>query len=284
MTQQDLLTDTDWQAAFATSTLTPPAPGRVLPGHRVACYGGLPGGYAPIEARVVAVGPQYTRVRVHGDPIARRVPNDLVKLSYVDPIAHAWPRDPRDADAHPHRGRYTHPVTGRWLPHWSWIGWTVAEHLEYRAGRRPLLGRPELAPRRLVIVGCGGRKEPRLSDAHAMYTGSYHLACRRAADALTASGGDWIILSALYGLLYPHDVIERYDLRMGQPGSVAAETIAYQAQQLGLAEADEVIVLAGRAYADIVSAVWPHAIRPLDGTASMGEQLSRLAAIAADTA
>jgi hypothetical protein len=43
-----------------------------------------------------------------------------------------------------------------------------------------------------------------------------------------------------------------------------------------------VVVLAGRRYAGALSSVWPRAVRPLDGTRSMGEQLQRLAAIARD--
>ncbi|WP_156517639.1 hypothetical protein [Rhodococcus sp. LB1] len=40
-------------------------------------------------------------------------------------------------------------------------------------------------------------------------------------------------------------------------------------------------MLAGRDYSRIVTAVWPHARTPLAGSRSMGEQLQRLAGIAA---
>jgi hypothetical protein len=101
-----------------------------------------------------------------------------------------------------------------------------------------------------------------------MYVGSYHRAARRAAEALARPGDYVMILSAKYGLL-------------GQPGAIDAQTLTWQAQQLGLADVADVVVLAGRAYADLVRTVWPHAARPLAGTAGIGHQLHRLAAITA---
>ncbi|MFG1872101.1 DUF6884 domain-containing protein [Micromonospora arborensis] len=273
----------------------PPGPGSVPAGAKVMC---LPGSLPPSEgcmprATVVSVGPKFTRVRMH-EGHERRVCNDLIQLDTSSGYAEAYGLDPRDRPL-PY-GRYTAGrsfASGQWLPRWSWMGWTVTQHLEYAAGRRTLAEPPQAAPKRLVVVGCGGAKADRVAgDAHGMYVGSYHRAARRAADALMArdpgrlglgSGQDCyqVILSAQYGLLDLFDVIEKYDLRMGEPGSVTAETVRYQAQQLGLLDAEEVIVLAGRAYADVVSAVWPHALRPLDGTAGIGPQLQRLAAIRA---
>lgn len=87
-------------------------------------------------------------------------------------------------------------------------------------------------------------------------------------------------MSARYGLLDLEQPIDPYDLRMGQPGCVSSATLAAQAHRLGVANAAEVIVLAGKAYADAAAAVWPHARRPFDGTTSMGEQLRLAAAIA----
>ncbi|WP_053065359.1 DUF6884 domain-containing protein [Micromonospora sp. RV43] len=245
------------------------------------------------RATVVSVGPKFTRVTMQ-EGHERRVSNDLVQLDTQSGYAEAYGLAPHDRPL-PY-GRYAAGrsfAPARWLPRWSWMGWTVAEHLAYAAGLRPLDDPPAAPPKRLVIVGCGGKKSHlKEVDAHGMYVGSYHRAARRAADALVArdpgrfgvgSGRDryQVILSAKYGLLDLFDVIERYDLRMGEPGSVTADTVRYQAQQLGLLDVEEVIVLAGRKYADVVSAVWPHALRPLDGTAGVGPQLQRLAAIAA---
>ncbi|MER5608236.1 DUF6884 domain-containing protein [Micromonospora tulbaghiae] len=262
----------------------PPGPGRVLPGHGVVCLdGALPrrdfGNMT--TAVVVSVGPKNTTVRVHGEARTRPIPNDLVSLDNRPQLCWAWPPDPRDPPL-PVSGRFTHPWNYRAMPHWSWIGWTVAQHLEYARGERPLVPEPVgLGLRRLVIVGCGGKKAGHNTDAHSMYAGSYFTAARRAADKLVGASTGQLILSARYGLLALHDVIAPYDLRMGEPGSVTVEQVRYQAEQLGLADTEEVIVLAGRAYADVVSAVWPHARRPFDGTAGIGEQRQILAAITA---
>jgi hypothetical protein len=130
---------------------------------------------------------------------------------------------------------------------------------------------------RIVIVPCGSAKLPGRAAAGDMYIGSYHQATRRAAAAL---GGQLLILSARYGLVTPDQLVDPYDLRIGDNGCVSVTTVKEQALRLDVAEPAEVIVLAGAAYADVASAVWPTARRPLDGTRGIGPQLQRLAAIA----
>ncbi|MEU8406908.1 DUF6884 domain-containing protein [Micromonospora sp. NPDC048842] len=139
--------------------------------------------------------------------------------------------------------------------------------------RRTVMGRDDA----VVIVPCGVAKLDRPAPAGRMYTGSYHRACRRAADRI---GGRLLILSARYGLVTPDTVIEPYELRMGQPGAVSVPTVRAQARRFGIDVADTVTVLAGRDYADPVTAVWPHARRPLDGTRGMPEQMAVLAELA----
>lgn len=139
--------------------------------------------------------------------------------------------------------------------------------------RRTVRGRGE----HLVIVPCGHAKRDRPAPAGQMYTGSYHQACRRAAARL---GGRLVILSARYGFLDPATVIEPYELRMGQPGSVTVPTLHAQARVMGIDVAGTVTVLAGRDYADPVTAVWPHARRPLDGANGIGPQMARLTELA----
>lgn len=139
--------------------------------------------------------------------------------------------------------------------------------------RRTITGRDDA----VMIVPCGSAKLDHSAPAGLMYTGSYHRLVRRAADQL---GGRLVILSARYGLLTPDMVIEPYELRMGQPGAVTVATLRAQARRLGIDVAGTVTVLAGRDYADPVSAVWPHARRPLDGTRGMPEQMTVLAELA----
>ncbi|MDQ1018868.1 DUF6884 domain-containing protein [Streptomyces afghaniensis] len=48
---------------------------------------------------------------------------------------------------------------------------------------------------------CAARKLGHPAPAGELYIGSYHRACRAAADALTADGGTVLIFSDLYGLV-----------------------------------------------------------------------------------
>ena|GEM_PF-861234 len=250
-------------------------PGLVAPGIRVQCRpGALPASYGQPLADVLAIGLKASRIRVCGEQRERRVPNTLLEPDY---------RRVATEEARGRGERLTNPWTWQWLPRWAWLNWTIADHLAHSRGQRLLLGEPAPAPARLVIVGCGARKRTTISDAGNMYIGSYHRAARRAADALLRPGDRVMILSAKHGLLALDDPIRPYELRLGQAGAVDADTVRRQAEELGLLAAGEVIVLAGKAYADMVTAVWPHALRPLDGYAGLGHQLHRLATIANTT-
>jgi hypothetical protein len=134
----------------------------------------------------------------------------------------------------------------------------------------------------VIIVSCGGRKKTaaRPVPAGEMYTGSYHRALRRAADALTQGGrtGRTLIFSALHGLLSLHDPITPYDLRMGDEGSVTGEHLRQQAIALGIIGA-EVTVLGPHRYVEASRTVWPDLTAPLEGSRGIGEQLGRLADI-----
>jgi hypothetical protein len=61
---------------------------------------------------------------------------------------------------------------------------------------------------RLVVIACGARKGPEPIAAGYLYEGSLFKAARKAA---LASGQDWMILSAKYGLLDPRRVIAPYE-------------------------------------------------------------------------
>lgn len=133
----------------------------------------------------------------------------------------------------------------------------------------------------LVIISCGASKQPRPSAARDLYTGPFFRCCRRAAEALSPWRG-WLILSAKYGLIRPAAVIEPYDLRMGQPGSVTAATVAAQATAMGLSDCGNVVVFAGQRYAAIVRAIWPEADVPAQRLrwGGMGRQMSYMTLVA----
>jgi hypothetical protein len=139
---------------------------------------------------------------------------------------------------------------------------------------------PAAPPQPLVIIPCGGAKLPHAAPAGELYTGGYHRAARRAADVLAGPAGRVLILSAKWGLLELGDPVAPYEQHMSKPGAIAVDTVRAQARELGIADATDVTVIAGKAYADVVTAVWPHAARPLDGTHGMGEQLARMKALA----
>ncbi len=132
---------------------------------------------------------------------------------------------------------------------------------------------------RVVVIPCGAAKLDRPAPAGELYTGSFHRACRKAADALARPGDTVLVLSALHGLVPLDHVLAPYELRMGQAGSVTGDQLRRQARELGVDAAREVIVLAGAAYTAAARQVWPRAAAPLEGAGGMGYQLQRLKAL-----
>ncbi|MFE7332560.1 DUF6884 domain-containing protein [Streptomyces sp. NPDC057565] len=137
---------------------------------------------------------------------------------------------------------------------------------------------------RVVVVSCGGRKSTTNQDvkipAGDLYTGSYHRAARRAAEALSQGGqrARALILSAMWGLVSLHEPIAPYDLKAGEEGTVTGDQLRRQAAALGINEA-HVTVLGGRAYVDLARHVWPDLTAPLEGSRGIGDHLARLADI-----
>jgi hypothetical protein len=133
---------------------------------------------------------------------------------------------------------------------------------------------------RLVIVGCGKDKLDTPARAAVLYTGPYFYACKRA--ALTLAWGDpdaeLRVLSALHGLLRYDQVVDPYDKRLGQPGSVTAAKLRAQARRQRLLGAP-VTVLANKGYTALVRQVWPDAAAPLEGAGPIGKQLHVLKTI-----
>lgn len=100
------------------------------------------------------------------------------------------------------------------------------------------------------VIPCGREKLDHAAPAGELYTGQgfkHALRCVQqlaAGDAEPTTGPDdepvpgrtarILVLSALYGLVTLDQVLEPYDLMMGQPDSVTAETLTVQAQALGI--------------------------------------------------
>ncbi|MGW1506069.1 DUF6884 domain-containing protein [Streptomyces mirabilis] len=129
----------------------------------------------------------------------------------------------------------------------------------------------------LVVIPCGSRKLGRRARAADLYVGSYHRACRRAADALRPDR--LLILSARYGLLDLDDVIDPYDTPHGAADTITARALLQQATVRDIVLLDPVVALGGARHAGLVRTIWPHARTPLAGTRGMGEQMARLAVL-----
>ncbi|WP_241032096.1 DUF6884 domain-containing protein [Rhodococcus pseudokoreensis] len=247
---------------YTDPALTPPTPGAALvlevglvfsrPG--VGPKGGGRHGGIPL-----AVGPTTTLLRRH-DGTRLRLPNTDLLLWHT-PFLMAGHR---------------HGVVGlHHRPGWEWLDWTLADHVthdHHTAAAAPAHG---VTPVRagqsspLVIVGCGSRKRTGVGavPAGALYLGTFHRLCQRAARRL-APVESIRILSGRFGLLPLDTVVAPYEMRVGEPGSVTADTVHAQASAQGLLDLEDVIVLAGRDYSRIVTAVWPQARTPPAGSAN----------------
>lgn len=129
----------------------------------------------------------------------------------------------------------------------------------------------------LVVIPCGSRKLGRRTRAADMYVGSYHRACRKAADALQPD--QLLILSARYGLLDLDDVIEPYDTAHGAADAITDQVLPKHATLRDIVRLDPVVALGGARHVSLVRSIWPHARTPLAGTRGMGEQMARLAVL-----
>lgn len=255
--------------------LTPPAPGVDLI-MQVGLVHSLPGIGPKIGGQYIGIprviGPLHTRLWRPHDQVEMTLPNTDLQL---------W-NNTFHVAGHRH-GEFK--LSER--PGWHWLRWTIADHVTHdlrQAAVAADLGITPVHPGEpgdpLVIVPCGAAKAAFPRPAGAMYLSGYHRLARRAARALTDDPNVRIV-SALHGLLPLDQVIDPYDLRLGQPDSITAEQLEEQADHQGLLGHPDVVILAGRDYTRLALTVWPHAHTPLAGTRGIGEQQHRLARIAA---
>lgn len=112
-----------------------------------------------------------------------------------------------------------------------------------------------------VIIPCGAAKAPVECPARDLYVGGMF---RNALDAASSdafdTGATVLILSALHGLITLDTVIAPYDVKMGDAGSVTADTVAAQATALGIQWLDEVYAFLPGAYLRVADT----ALRSLD--------------------
>lgn len=110
----------------------------------------------------------------------------------------------------------------------------------------------------VVVIACAAAKLATPAPAAELYTSANFTLMLRAARALADNqGGRVLILSALHGLLELDAVVEPYDVKMGDRGSIAVDVLAEQVAALNLgtvttllphayaARLDEAVALAG---------------------------------------
>ena len=259
---------------------------------------------------IISVGPKCVKWRPYGSDRDVRTPLDHMTINAVAHINQDSMVRAYSAALAAGRSLPRYP---------EWTRWTLAAHLEHAAARTAArraarltrllpaaveeVARHVLATRpaavqhprlalpapaavsatvrqdRVIVIPCGASKLTHAAAASDLYIGSFHRACARAVDALATPGTTVLVLSALYGLVTLDRVLDPYDLRMGQPGSVTGDQLRAQARELGVDRTAEVIVLAGAAYTAAARQVWPTAAAPLEGAGGMGYQLQRLKAL-----
>ncbi len=124
---------------------------------------------------------------------------------------------------------------------------------------------------KLVIVACGNKKQDCTARARDMYTGEYFKACFAYAQTL-APDQFIMILSAKYGLIGLHRLIEPYNIKMGDKESISEDLVKKQVDYYELLNRD-VIVVGGAKYVDLCRTIWPDLQAPLNGKGGIGEQM-----------
>lgn len=78
--------------------------------------------------------------------------------------------------------------------------------------------------KKLVIIPCGGAKQTQPAPAAELYVGSMFADTLRTARTMTTDD-NIRILSAKHGLISLDQIVEPYDLKIGQAGSVTSATL-----------------------------------------------------------
>lgn len=116
------------------------------------------------------------------------------------------------------------------------------------AERAELAGMPDAEP--IVVLACGAAKLDHRAPAADLYTSPHFALMLRAARRVAGEqAGRVLILSALHGLVECERELEPYDVKMGDPRSVAPATIA---EQLACIAPRSITTLLPRAYAAVL--------------------------------
>ena len=138
---------------------------------------------------------------------------------------------------------------------------------------------------RLCIVPCGKQKiwdkDPNAGPTKArdVYIGPFAKTCIEYAEKFYPNS--YVILSAKYGFLFPDEIVpENYNVTFNDPKTnpITVEELRKQAERKGLTNYDEIVVLAGSNYVEIVKKVFTgkRIITPLRGLRGMGPMMSAM--------
>lgn len=133
------------------------------------------------------------------------------------------------------------------------------------------------------VIPCGGVKLDHAAPAHQLYVGSMFRHtfenATRCAESDTAAGlgpARVLILSALHGLVDPGTVLEPYDMKMGQPGSITVDRLTEQARGFGIDWGSDVYALLPRPYLvrldEALRTIYVYVQDVYEGCAGIGDQ------------
>lgn len=138
---------------------------------------------------------------------------------------------------------------------------------------------------RLCVVPCGQRKiwsrypDAGPTKAKDVYIGPFARTCIEYAEKFYPDR--YVILSAKHGFLFPDELIpEDYNVTFNDPRTnpIGVEELRRQAERKGLMKYDEVVVVAGGRYVEIVKRVFvgKRIVTPLKGLRGMGEMMAAM--------
>lgn len=146
---------------------------------------------------------------------------------------------------------------------------------------RSLSRQSNKAGRTVVLVSCVKQKQEQPEAAAQLYVSPLFRKARQFAQTF---GDDWFILSALYGLVAPEQLLEPYDLTLKEQGVQERRRWAGRVLEdllPRLQPHDHLVIIAGRSYREhLIPALQTAGFTvevPLAGVAGLGEQQNWLA-------
>ncbi|HPU75080.1 MAG TPA: hypothetical protein PLG65_02820 [Bacillota bacterium] len=138
---------------------------------------------------------------------------------------------------------------------------------------------------RLCTIPCGRKKiwdvnpEAGPTPARDVYVGPFAGMCRDYADRFFE---DWVVLSAKYGFLRPHDLVPtNYDVTFSNRAveTITLSELREQIRRKELTRYQSIVILGGRHYADAVRKAFGEGysyVQPLAGCRGIGQMMRRL--------